>query len=437
VAAAARVVSRLQGGQQQQQQQQRVQIDLVARGEPKFEVFLATPEETPSAFTAALAAATVSSSSSNGNGSSSSSDEEAGSWQQQQQQHQQQRQRLFESRAALLSYRGEPDPFSGQGALDWLQETLLWASEGAAGRGLPPPQSARAAEIQQDWRLADDEKDSFFEALLSGRYSARAMTDEEQQSSKEQRQQQQQLQRVDVRYISPTPCLDEALGLRVEHVIDESSSSRFLDDDDSSDSSDSGSSERQGDRRQEAEWCYYRIPAAIQVHSRDKITVTDQPGVPGMQQMQYAAALFAEVFRLHNKISSSCTSTSSSTVTSSRKMQLSNLLQQAAVTAEELLSGEDMKTIAGSSGRRSLTCRRLTSSIASSSSISSSSSSSSSSSRDPLQGLYLGPVFLDRDDPQLLQLQMGPDPESGRQMLLGTAVTGDSEDRPAGRLMLK
>jgi len=63
--------------------------------------------------------------------------------------------------------------------------------------------------------------------------------------------------------------------------------------------------------------------------------------------------------------------------------------------------------------------RRLTNSLGGN-------SSSSSSSSDVLQGYFLGPVHLDRSDPQLLQLQMGECPESGRQMLLATSVTGDS-----------
>jgi hypothetical protein len=63
-------------------------------------------------------------------------------------------------------------------------------------------------------------------------------------------------------------------------------------------------------------------------------------------------------------------------------------------------------------------------------------SSSSSSSSDPLQGYFLGPVFLRRSEPQLLQLQRGQCPDTGKQMLLGVAVTGNSVC-PAGEVVIK
>jgi hypothetical protein len=67
---------------------------------------------------------------------------------------------------------------------------------------------------------------------------------------------------------------------------------------------------------------------------------------------------------------------------------------------------------------------------------SSSSTASNSSSSDPLQGLFLGPAYLDRDNPQLLLLQMGRCPDSNKQMLLGTTITG-SAMRPACELVLR
>jgi hypothetical protein len=377
-AATARVVGSLQGQQQQQQRQhqQELQEALVLLGETAFEVFLAAPAEAPSPMTAGVP---FSSSSSSSSFSSSSEDDDHDSdststlspLEQQQQWHQQlkqqQQQRLYNSRAVLLTDR--VSQLNNDGAVAAAQRSIDVAVAAAHEQVRLFSPNQDMAEVLPRGDVTGEEKGLLATSrLFEG-------------------------------------SLKEAPEARVARVRSMGSKTPVSD----------------------MHRTFVRMPAAIRVSSRNSISILEQPLFPDIEWVQYAAERFSDVRQLHYRLCESSSSDGNHSSSSSSSgdsgssghsgssdwaKKLAELLPEAVQTAEAVIDGG---LLFGSG--RATAYRRLTS------------SSSSSSSRGALQGYFLGPVFMDASDPQLVDVQMGPCPDSGKEMLLGTTVTVNMDEK--------
>jgi hypothetical protein len=466
-AATARVVGSLTGLQQQQQQQEeweKMQAGLVLLGKPAWEVFLAPPDEAPSECNAAVDVATADGVLPDSSSSSSSSD--ASKLRQQLQQARPEL--LYESRATLLT-----DLPTGPVTLtdaqleklsDKIEEALALAAAEAAA--LPGDTAAAAGGQQQQ----QQQQQHYHPVTLR--------LDEELEGLEEQLLQ------------LPAPRVGVAANIQDLFSSSSSSSSwqggaeprsvfssaRKQEQEIEGEEGEEGEQEEYDPEYGVDDGCYYRQPAVIRVHNRDRITVQYDWYFPRVKHLRGCLDKLA----LPDRRSSSSSSSSSSgevedlsgqqegseesstcgwfspelfeqmreatmasfdggningsfDISGSKTGVAGSVLQGITLGDPYLWRGKNAARKDGFAladpQRPGTTYNRLSSSTRLS-------SSSSSSSSDPLQGYFLGPVFLRRSEPQLLQLQRGLCPDTGKQMLLGVAVTGNSVC-PAGEVVIK